>query len=90
MIRCTNCEKHFTDEEKLEIFPDGANFFRGCPDCKTDEYLTDIEETYTISIDVIYSAFNEREAKEKVNELLYELSKMEDEFHFVVNHADKT
>jgi hypothetical protein len=42
--------KIFKDEDELEIFSEGycekikeETFFKGCPNCKTDAYLMDIE-----------------------------------------------
>lgn len=43
MCRCNNCMRVFRDDE-LELFRDGDEWFKGCPNCKTDEYLMDIEE----------------------------------------------
>ena len=45
-VRCNNCMKEFWEEE-LVILEDGkcdngeTNWFKGCPNCKTDAYLTD-------------------------------------------------
>ncbi len=41
-IRCNNCYRLFTNDDELEIIPDGKEFFKGCPVCKTDEYLMDL------------------------------------------------
>lgn len=48
--RCTNCEKEFEDDDELELFKEEATdteneeFFKGCPNCKTDAFLLDILE----------------------------------------------
>ena len=42
--RCNNCMRVFRDDSELELFKDGDEWFKGCPDCKTDGYLMDIEE----------------------------------------------
>ena len=42
-VICGNCENIF-DEEELELFRDGNGWFKGCPHCKTDGYLKDLEE----------------------------------------------
>lgn len=43
-IRCNSCMRMFKDESELELFRDGDEWFKGCPDCKTDGHLMDIEE----------------------------------------------
>jgi hypothetical protein len=52
IIRCNNCFHYYYDEitdernnNSLKIFFDSDNkeFFKGCPDCETDEYLMDID-----------------------------------------------
>lgn len=52
MCRCNNCMKVFSDDSQLEILEDvcfsidGENnleFYKGCPDCKTDAYLMDLD-----------------------------------------------
>jgi len=51
MCRCNNCMKVFSDDSQLEIlesvyFPSMENdpeFYKGCPDCKTDAYLMDLD-----------------------------------------------
>jgi hypothetical protein len=47
-VRCNNCYEEFFEED-LELFfdePEGnqkfGEWFKGCPNCKTDEYLTDL------------------------------------------------
>ena len=43
-IRCNNCMRVFDEEEDLEMIDEGEGyFFLGCPECKTDEYLMDLE-----------------------------------------------
>lgn len=48
MIRCNNCYTEFKDEEDLKTFTDlskkEVEYFKGCPECKTDEYLMDMED----------------------------------------------
>ena len=49
-IRCNNCEKIFDGDEDLTQLTDlngegkEIEYYLGCPDCKTDEYLMDIED----------------------------------------------
>lgn len=42
--RCNNCMRMFRDDSELELSKDGDEWFKGCPDCKTDGYLMDVEE----------------------------------------------
>jgi len=42
-MRCNNCYRLFEDEEDLERMEDEDGAFLGCPDCKTDEYLMDLD-----------------------------------------------
>ena len=44
MIRCNFCLARFRDESELELFRDGDEWFKGCPDCRTDEYRMDLSE----------------------------------------------
>ncbi len=41
--RCNNCMTYFESDEDLERFEDEDGLFLGCPDCKTDGYLMDLE-----------------------------------------------
>ena len=49
-VRCNNCEWEGYEED-LQIFTDlsdnnvshDIHYFKGCPNCKTDDYLMDIE-----------------------------------------------
>ena len=41
-IKCNDCN-FIGFEDDLEIFMDNTEYFKGCPDCKTDEYLMDID-----------------------------------------------
>ena len=42
-IRCNMCEREFDSDEDLALLLDeNGEWFRGCPDCKTDEYLMDL------------------------------------------------
>jgi hypothetical protein len=48
-VRCNNCDWEGYEND-LEIFEDtfkeerfDREFFKGCPNCKTDDYLMDIE-----------------------------------------------
>ncbi|GHU54666.1 hypothetical protein FACS189411_01700 [Bacteroidia bacterium] len=51
IVRCNNCYHYFYDElidvennDTLILFPDGKDFFcKGCPICKTDDYLMDVD-----------------------------------------------
>ena len=40
-IKCTNCEKLYIDDDDLEIQKDGKEYYKGCSQCKTDNYLMD-------------------------------------------------
>ena len=42
-VICGNCENIFYEDE-LELFYDKGEWFKGCPNCKTDEYLKDITD----------------------------------------------
>lgn len=42
--RCNNCETVFESDEELIIFLDDNGHGKGCPKCKTDAYLMDLEE----------------------------------------------
>lgn len=42
--RCNNCMTYFESDEDLERFEDEDGLFLGCPDCKTDVYLMDLED----------------------------------------------
>ena len=45
MTRCTNCEKEFIDDDDLTVLDESKeNFYRGCPECQTDEYLMDVPD----------------------------------------------
>lgn len=64
LCKCNNCESILIDEnpqigakelevpgnakEMIQVQEDGGTFFWACPECKTDEYLMDIEELITI------------------------------------------
>jgi len=43
-VRCNMCSTHFADDDELELMEDKDGYFKGCPTCKTDGYLMDIEE----------------------------------------------
>lgn len=50
VIKCNNCENFFYEEisdernnNGLEIICVNEEFNRGCPVCKTDKYLADVE-----------------------------------------------
>ena len=42
-VICNMCSKTFKDDEELKQMEDQDGFFMGCPTCKTDGYLMDIE-----------------------------------------------
>ena len=44
MIRCNFCMARFADVSELQLFRDGDEWFKGCPNCCTDEYLMDLPE----------------------------------------------
>lgn len=43
--KCCNCETYFETDEDLELLFDEKNqvYFKGCPKCKTDEYLMSLD-----------------------------------------------
>ena len=41
-VKCNSCQ-FIGFEDNLEILKDNTEYFKGCPNCKTDEYLMDIE-----------------------------------------------
>lgn len=41
--RCNNCMRMFEDDDDLKLFCDNGEYYKGCPDCGTDEYLMDME-----------------------------------------------
>ena len=42
-VRCNMCWTHFVDEyDELELMEDKNGYFKGCPTCKTDDYLMDL------------------------------------------------
>jgi len=50
VVKCNNCDNFFYEEisdehnnNGLEIFIENEEFFRGCPVCKTNKYLADVE-----------------------------------------------
>tara|TARA_R100000482_G_C5025707_1_gene101792 strand:+ start:385 stop:567 length:183 start_codon:yes stop_codon:yes gene_type:complete len=53
-VICNMCMKTFKDDfesadglydDELKLMEDQDGYFKGCPTCKTDGYLMDIEET---------------------------------------------
>ena len=43
-VICNMCMKTFKDDDELKLMEDQDGYFKGCPTCKTDSYLMDIEE----------------------------------------------
>ena len=43
-LKCNNCDEVFTDDDELEIMQDNEGHFKGCPTCRTDGFLMDINE----------------------------------------------
>jgi len=41
--RCNNCMNIFKDDSYLLKQKDERGLFKGCPHCKTDDYLMDID-----------------------------------------------
>jgi len=84
----------FTDEDELELIVETGNapleeddYFRGCPDCQTDEYLMDMEEKFVVNVDFVLSNTSEHFAKEWLTAKLEEfVSKLD--LTFIINHAD--
>lgn len=46
MIRCNECFSEFLDDDDLSLVYDKilSEWLKGCPICKTDKYLMDIQE----------------------------------------------
>lgn len=42
MIRCSNCMRVFAGDDDLTRIEEGDEWFLGCPDCKTDDYLMEM------------------------------------------------
>jgi len=42
-VKCNNCN-FIGVEDDLEILKDNTEYFKGCPNCKTDSYLMDVLE----------------------------------------------
>lgn len=49
IVRCNNCDNYFYDEitderndNSLMLFFDADHFYKGCPECETDDYLMDV------------------------------------------------
>ncbi len=45
-IRCNMCYKLFRNDDDLACLEDEDGEFKGCPVCKTDSYLMDLDEPY--------------------------------------------
>ena len=43
-VKCTNCMWHGRDDDLEHIDFKNGDSCQGCPNCKTDEYLSDITE----------------------------------------------
>ena len=43
-VICNMCMKTFKDDDELKLMEDQDGYFKGCPTCKTDSYLMDIEK----------------------------------------------
>ena len=41
-VKCNECQ-FIGNEDNLEILKDNTEYFKGCPNCKTDSYLMNIE-----------------------------------------------
>lgn len=59
-IRCNGCGSTFGDDDDLAVFketyPDGEyEFFKGCPICRTDSMLMDLDPVVSESVRSIYS-----------------------------------
>jgi Zn finger protein HypA/HybF involved in hydrogenase expression len=42
--RCNNCMKYFESDEELQIIYKEGEYVSCCPNCKTDEYLMDLDK----------------------------------------------
>jgi hypothetical protein len=42
-VKCNNCD-FIGNEDDLEMFKDDGEYFKGCPNCKTDSCLMDVLE----------------------------------------------
>lgn len=58
IVRCNNCYHYFYDviidernDNTLVMFRDGDFFYKGCPICKTDDYLIDIDDRVSMQTD---------------------------------------
>ena len=43
-VICNMCMKTFKDDDELKLMEDQDGYFKGCPTCKTDSYLMDLED----------------------------------------------
>lgn len=43
IVKCTNCERVFSSDDELKLLEDENGWFKGCPDCKTDQYLMEVK-----------------------------------------------
>ena len=41
-VICNMCMKTFKDDDELKLMEDQDGYFKGCPTCKTDGYLMDL------------------------------------------------
>lgn len=41
-VKCNACQ-FIGEEDDLKILKENTEYFKGCPNCKTDAYLMDIE-----------------------------------------------
>jgi Zn finger protein HypA/HybF involved in hydrogenase expression len=41
-IKCNDCQ-FIGEEDDLKILKDNTEYFKGCPNCKTDSYLMDVK-----------------------------------------------
>lgn len=46
-IQCNNCEKIYKQYELVQLEDKEGDIYSGCPVCKTDNYLQNIEPSYT-------------------------------------------
>jgi len=42
-VKCNMCGEHFHEDELEMLQEDDEEYFKGCPNCKTDGYLMDLE-----------------------------------------------
>jgi hypothetical protein len=79
MTRCNNCMKVFKNDEELEMLQDDNGFFKGCPTCKTDSFLMDVDYLKcTICGELVENLMNELETHLTGHEVDFNTNDMQD------------